>query len=110
MAFVEDSFGLPVTMSGVELYLVPAGKVARITMIQIANVDGTNDADITVYWTNSSNADAATHLCKSAPVAALDALSVQVGGLILAAGDKIFAVASADGDLEATVSFQEEDI
>ncbi len=90
------------TTSASDVYTAPSGG-AKVTMIQVANVDGTNDVDVTVQWTDSSASSAVTRLCFNATVGAKDALSVPAGGLILESGDKIQALASAASDAEITV-------
>ncbi|MGQ9370521.1 hypothetical protein [Azospirillum sp. A39] len=85
-----------------DVYTAPAGG-AKVTMMQVANIDGTNPVAVTVQWTDSSAGGTVTRLCYQADVAAKDSLSVQAGGLILESGDKIQALASAAGDAEITV-------
>ncbi len=109
MATYKNARGALVT-GGVVIYTVPASTVAKVTLIQVTNIDGTNDADADIYWTDSSNSNVATYLCKVATVAAKDALGVVSGGLILEAGDKLYGVASADGDLQCSVSYIEETV
>lgn len=90
------------TTTATTIYTAPAGG-AKVTMIQVANIDGTNAVDVTVQWLDSSASNAVTRLCFNATVAAKDALSVPAGGLILEAGDAIQALASAASDAEITV-------
>lgn len=88
------------------IYTCPAGTTAIIIGCQVANVDGTNSADATVTWTDSS-ASATTHLVKTVPVPADASLGVIAGKLVLEAGDSIGGFASAAGDLEISVSVLE---
>ncbi|MGQ9370352.1 hypothetical protein [Azospirillum sp. ST 5-10] len=88
--------------SAADVYTAPAGG-AKVTMIQVANVDGTNAVNVTVQWTDASAGAAITRLCYQAEVKAKDSIAVQAGGLILESGDKIQALASAAGDAEITV-------
>lgn len=90
------------TTSAADIYTAPAGG-AKVTMIQVANIDGVNAVDVTVQWTDASAANAVTRLVYNAEVAAQDAVSIPAGGLILMSGDKIQALASAAGDAEITV-------
>lgn len=106
MAVSQKPFFLALGTSSAAAYTVPASTTARLTMIQIANVDGANDADVTVMVTDSSGATS-YHLAYQVTVAAKDSLSVVAGGLILEAGDSINALASAAGDLELVGSVQE---
>lgn len=90
------------TTSAVDVYTAPPGG-AKVTMIQVANVDPENEVLVTAQWTDASNADAGTILCYEAPVAVGDAISILAGGLLLEVGDKLQAYASANGDAEITV-------
>lgn len=101
MATPKNARGL-LTTTAADIYTAPAGG-AKVTMCQVANVDGTNDVDVTVQWTDASASNAVTRLCFTATVAAKDSLSIPAGGLILESGDKIQALASAAGDAEITV-------
>jgi hypothetical protein len=90
------------TTSAADVYTAPAGG-ALVTMVQVANIDGANDVDVTVQWTDATASGAVTRLCFNATVAAKDSLSVPAGGLVLESGDKIQALASAASDAEITV-------
>lgn len=90
------------TTTAADVYTAPAGG-AKITMIQVANVDSENDVDVTVQWTDASASNAVTRLAFNALCAAKDSIAVQAGGLVLESGDKIRALASAAGDAEITV-------
>lgn len=105
MASTAASIGAALTTSAADIFTVPAGQVAHILGIVAANIDGTNDVDVTVQWTDASNADAVTRLAFGLTVAAKDARSCLAGPIALAAGDKIQALASAAGDAEITVSY-----
>jgi hypothetical protein len=76
-------------------------------MVQVTNIDGVNEADASVSWTDSSDSAAETYLIKAAPVPAGSALGVLSGKLILEAGDTIKALASAASDLVLTGSVLE---
>lgn len=93
---------------GTDVYTCPASKLARITHMQVANVDGTNDADVTISVYDTS-ASATVYLAKTVTVpadASLKALGDCVG-VWLEAGDKINAVASADSDLDLVMAVME---
>lgn len=82
-----------------------SGKVFKVNVLLIANVDGTVPADITVDLYRSSTA---YYLIKDATVpigSALDVLST--GSLYLEEGDSIRLTASAVNDLEAICSYEE---
>jgi hypothetical protein len=88
-------------------YTVPAGKVALVFGIHIANIDGVNDVDVTMQWLDSANANAATQLAKVITVPAGSALALLAKAIPLKAGDAIQGVASANGDAQATLSVVE---
>lgn len=96
------NFGAALGTSLTTVYTCPASTEARVTLIQICNVDGSNAADVTVQLDPASGTT--TKLCHQAEVPAQDAITVIAGGLILEAGDTIEAVASAPGDLHLTGS------
>lgn len=80
-----------------------SGKVLRVTRLRIANVDGTNAADITVDVYRSSTA---YPIAKTVAVPADATLEID-GGITLEEGDSLRVTASADGDLVATCSYEE---
>lgn len=93
--------GSHLTTSGADVYTCPSGKLAKIAHLQVANVDGTNDADVSVSVYDSS-ASASFYLAKTVTVpadASLKALGDCVG-VWLEEGDKINAMASANDDLD----------
>ena len=86
---------------GTDVYTCPASTLARITHMQVANVDGTADADVSISLYDTSES-ATVFLAKTVTVPA-DASLKAFGdcvGVWLEAGDKLNAVASADGDLD----------
>ena len=87
---------------GTDVYTCPASTLARITHMQVANVDGTADADVSISLYDAST-EATVYLAKTVTVpadASLKALGDCVG-VWLEAGDKINALAvAADGDLD----------
>jgi hypothetical protein len=112
MANTFINFGKALTYNsgnGILCYTCPAATIAIVLHLQVANVDGTNSADVSVHWTddNGTPADTITRLCRTIPVPANTSLSVLTGKLVLEAGDTIVGVASADGDLELSGSVLE---
>lgn len=105
MAFKNAKAAL--TTSSATIYTCPASTVAIVLMAQVANIDGTNAADVTISWTDSSDSDAETKLASTISVPADAALSVLDGKLVLEAGDTLKGLASADSDLVITVSVME---
>ncbi len=107
MANTFKNFRALMTTTGALAYTCPAATTAIVIHLQVANVDGTNAADATIYWTDDSNADAVTRLCYTVPVVADTSIGVMEGKLVLEAGDTIVGIASANGDLELSGSVME---
>lgn len=83
-----------------------SGKVFKVNAIYVANVDGTDNADATVgfYDASSTTTYKLAHTVTVPADATLDVLSKAI---YLEEGDKITALASAVGDLEIVVSYEE---
>lgn len=82
-----------------------SGKTIRVNLLAIANVDGSSAADITVDLYDGTTA---RHIAKTISVPA-DATLELIGQrpLYLKEGDSLRLTASAAGDLEAVVSYEE---
>lgn len=100
-----DVIGAALTTSATDLFTVPADTVRHVMQVQACNVDGTDDVDVDLQWTDSSNSDAVTRLAYQVTVAAKDARTLLAGPLVLRAGDKLQALASAAADAEVTASY-----
>jgi len=87
-----------------------ADKVLKINSIIVANVDGTNNADVTVYFYDSS-ATARYALAYTVTVPADSTLIVlgKDSPIYLEESDRIEAGASALSDLEIIISYEELD-
>lgn len=109
MTSTADSLGATLTTVAADILTVPAGKAAHILGIVAANVDGANPADVTVQWTDASAADQITRLAFNLAVDAGDSRSCLAAPVALREGDKVQALASADLDLELTITFYYED-
>lgn len=107
MANTFKNFRTAMTTAGVTAYTVPAATTAIVLHLQVANVDGTNSADMTVQWLDSSNSNTVTNLAKTIAVPAKTSISALTGKLVLETGDTIKGIASADGDLELSGSVLE---
>ena len=83
-----------------------SNKVFKVNAIYVSNVDGTNAADATVAFFDAS-ASATYELAHTITVAADSTLDIISKSIYLEEGDKIVASASASGDLEIVVSFEE---
>ena len=107
MAEAFKNFKLALTDSSVTAYTCPAATTAIVLLLQVSNIDGTNEADATVTWTDSSDSGASTALVSTVPVPAGSALGVLSGKIVLEAGDTIAGLASAASDLVLTGSVVE---
>ena len=91
------------------------GYLLKINRIVVANVDGTNAADVDVAivtaaqtFTNTTvtGADATTYLAKTISVPADASLVISDTPIYLREGDNLQAQASASGDLDLTITFE----
>lgn len=79
---------------------------AVVLSILVANVDGTNSADITITLANSSDTEL-SKLAHTIPVPPDSSLEIVPNKIVLKRGEKIRATASAADDLHITVSVME---
>jgi hypothetical protein len=86
-----------------------SGKVFKINTILIANIDGTNAADVSVFITKSGGSPVAIASTISVPADATLNLIDKNSSFYLEEGDNIEAGASADNDLTITISYEEID-
>ena len=90
-----------VSLTGTSLtavYTCPANFTARVREIFITNVDGSNAADITLSWTDTS-ASATYSLLSTLSVAADNIYRIDNANIMLEAGDILKAQAGAANDL-----------
>jgi hypothetical protein len=88
----------------------PANKVLKINSIIVANVDGTNNADVSVTFYDSSTA--VGYRLASTVLVPADSTLVLLGKdspIYLEESDEIRGGASASGDLEIVISYEELD-
>lgn len=100
-----DVMSVTTSATAITTNSVSSNKLYKINSVIVSNVDGTNDADITVDLFRSSTA---YHLAKTITVPA-DATLVVVSkdmGLYLEEGDAIRCLASANSDLQALCSYE----
>jgi len=93
-----------------DILTCPANKVIKINTILISNIDGTNSADVTVYFYNNSAASR-TQIANTVAVPA-DSTLVVIGKdspIYLEESDQIEAGASANSDLGIIISYEELD-
>jgi hypothetical protein len=83
-----------------------SGKVFKINAIYVSNVDGTNNADVTIAFYDASTT-VSYEIAHTISVPADSSLDVMSKPIYLEEGDKITALASATGDLEIVVSYEE---
>ena len=95
------------TTYGVAVYTCPSATTAIVLAAQAANVDGTNSADVSAQWLDSSAADVATRIVETLAVVADAAVNLLGGPVVLEAGDAFQAKASAAGDIELTLAILE---
>src|SRR5210317_1636010 len=84
-----------------------SGEVYKINSIIVANIDGTNSADASVFITKSGGSPIAIASTIAVPA---DSTLVAVDkntALYLEEGDNIEAGASADSDLVITINYEE---
>ena len=81
-----------------------SGKVFKVNALLVSNVDGTNNAEITVDLYRSSTA---YHLAKTVVVPADATLDVLAKAIYLEEGDALRLTANAASDLEAICSYEE---
>ena len=95
-----------ITTSRASAVDVPAEKVAKINTILIANIDGTNAADVTIEVSidNGSNYVA---IAKTISVPADATLSFLENPIYLDETDLLAVTASANSDLTYLVSYEE---
>ena len=94
------------TTSATDIYQAPTGNAADRAIVLsclVANVDGANNADITITVTDGSNNVLST-LASTITVPADASLEVIANKLILKQSQKVRATASAANDLEVTLS------
>lgn len=98
------------TTTTTDILTCGANKVLKINSIVVSNVDGTNAADVTVYFYDSSAA--ARYALASTISVPADASLVVLSkdtSIYLEESDQIEAGASATGDLQIVISYEELD-
>ena len=86
-----------------------SGKILKINSLIIANIDGTNSADITVTLRNAAGGTTYSTLSKTISVPA-DATLVVISkdtSIYLEEDMSLYLAASVSGDLSATCSYEE---
>lgn len=85
-----------------------SGKILKINTILISNVDGINtaSADVTFYDASATTGYYITDLV-AVPAASTLKVITKDSSIYLEEGDKISAIASANGDLQIIISYEE---
>ena len=110
-SIIGKTQGSALTTSNADQVVCPTDKLIKINSIIVSNVDGTDAADASVNFVDSSSGNLVLHLAKTVQVPA-DSTLVVLGKdspIYLEEGDKIQALASAAGDLEIIISYEELD-
>lgn len=100
-----DVLSATTTATAITTNSAASGLVYKINSIRVSNIDGTNDADVTLDLFRSSTA---YHLASTITVPAdssLIALSKE-DSIYLEEGDALRATASANGDLQVICSYE----
>ena len=87
-------------------YTCPAATSAVVHAIYLSNVDGTNDASVSISVSGSANFDHRSYILKTVDVPA-DSTVVVEKPINLGAGDKLERQASANGDIDVFASILE---
>jgi len=96
---------LAATTTATAITTAATGKLLKINSVIIANIDGTNDADITLDLFRSSTA----YKIISTVTVPADATLVAItkdSAIYLEEGDALRATASVDGDLQVICSYE----
>jgi len=100
-----DVQSVTTTATAITTNSAASNQVYKLNSLIVSNIDGTNDADITVDLFRSSTA---YHIASTVTVPA-DATLVVISkdmGIYLQEGDSIRCTASANGDLQAICSYE----
>ena len=89
------------------VYTCPANFSAVIRELWLTNVDGSNAADITIKWTDTS-ASATFSIISTASVAADSYVRIADANIILEAGDILKAQAAVANDLMVSAFIEEQ--
>lgn len=84
-----------------------SGKVFKVNNILVANIDGTNAADASVFITKSGGSPIAIASTISVPADATLTVIDKNTAIYLEEGDNIEAGASANSDLVITINYEE---
>jgi len=102
----SDGYAVTTSLAAALTNSAASGKVLKINSVYCANVDGTNSADISLSYYNGTTD---FYLAKtiSVPADATQVLVTREAYIYLEEGDSLRALASATGDLELVISYEE---
>lgn len=83
---------------------VSSGKVFKVNALYISNIDGTNNADVSIDLFRSSTS---YYIARTVVVPADATLDVLTKPIYLEEGDSIRILGSTSGDLQAVCSYEE---
>ena len=102
--FTSAATGSTTTLT--TLYTCPVSTTGVVHAIYASNIDGTNDASISISVSGSANFQDRRYLLKTIEIPA-DSTVVIEKPINLGAGDKLETQASADGDIDVFASILE---
>ena len=110
-SIIGKTQGSDLTTSNADQLVCATDKLVKINSIIVSNVDANNAADVDVSFVDSSSGNLVLHLAKGVTVPTKSTLIVlgKDAPIYLEEGDKIQAKASAAGDLQIVLSFEELD-
>ena len=88
------------------VYTCPVATTGVVHAIYLSNVDGTNDASVSISVSGSANFDHRSYILKTVDVPA-DSTVVVEKPINLGAGDLLESQASANGDIDVFASILE---
>ena len=83
-----------------------SGTIVKINSVYVANVDGTNAADVTVGYRNAANATYEIANTVEVPGGATIVVVTKEAPIYLEEDNQLYALASAVSDLEIVVSYE----
>ena len=106
MAETFNRASAALTTSFAQIYAAPTstGDVSVVLSVLVANVDGTNGADVDLCIYDGATALTGGKLANTLQVPAKASVELIANKVVLKAGESLYAKASAAGDLEVTVS------
>ena len=88
------------------IYTCPASTTAVVHAMYVSNIDGTNDANISISISGSANFDTRRFLLRTVEVPAYSTVVIEKP-INLGAGDKLETQASVNDDLDVFASILE---